>query len=437
MSIFCQGNPISVSLSPNTQKDDVLLALKMVFKPGEWQEGEAIKELEENFKKYLGVQFSCSFNSGRSSLEAILHSLEIKSGDDVLVQAFTCNAAINPILKVGAKPVFVDIDSTLNLSVEDLKKKITPQAKAVMVQHTFGWPADLAEIKDFCRENKLYLIEDCAHSLGAGYSMNKDCGLPAEARMAKVGTVGDAAFFSFGRDKVISSVYGGMAVTNNPDIAKKIVEFHASIDYPPRAWTFQQLLHPVLMNYLVLPFYSCLKIGKVFLNFFIRTGILSKAVTRSEGKGVLPNYFPKRLPNALAVLAQNQFKKLEEFNSHRQKIAKIYTEKLGSGKFVLPFAASGVQNKTPIFMKYPILAANPQCLLRKFKENNIYLNDGWAGSPIVPPSTCLEIFGYEKGSCPKAEQAAQKIINLPTHINITAEQAENICFLIQNVNIKN
>jgi dTDP-4-amino-4,6-dideoxygalactose transaminase len=410
---YCQEKPISVSLSPNTQKDDVSLALKMIFRPGEWQNGKAIKELEEDFKKYLGVKFACSFNSGRSSLEAILNALSIKSGDEVLVQAFTCNAAINPILKVGAKPVFVDIDQALNLSVEDLKKKMTPQTKAVMVQHTFGWPADLAEIKDFCQQNKIYLIEDCAHALGAKYD-NKLCG-----------TFGDAAFFSFGRDKVISSVYGGMAVTNDPNIAKKIGEFYAAIYFPSSAWTLQQLLHPVLMNNLILPAYNCFKIGKAFLSFFINAGILSKAVTKGEGKGIMPGYFPKRLPNALAVLALNQFKKLEEFNDHRRKIAKIYSEKLGVGKFAIPFGANGA-NKTAVFMKYPILAANPQCLLKKFKENNIYLNDGWSGSPIVPPSTVLGVFGYKKGSCPKAEQAAQKIINLPTHINISEEQAEEI-----------
>jgi len=415
---YCQEKPVSVSLSPNTQKDDVSLALKMIFKPGEWQNGKAIKELEENFKKYLGVKFAYSFNSGRSSLEAILRALEIKSGDDVLAQAFTCNAAINPILKVGAKPVFVDIDSTLNLSVEDLKKKITPQSRAVMVQHTFGWPADLAEIKNFCRDNKLYLIEDCAHALGAKYD-NKLCG-----------TIGDAAFFSFGRDKVISSVYGGMAVTNDPGIAKKIGEFYATINFPSAGWTLQQLLHPVLMNYLVLPTYNCFKIGRAFLSFFINMGILSKAVTKSEGRGILPGYFPKRLPNALAVLALNQFKKLEEFNSHRQKIAKIYQDKLGSGKFILPFSLDGVKDKKPIFMKYPILVANPQLFLKKFKENNIYLNDGWAGSPIVPPSTCLGVFGYKKGSCPKAEQAAQKIVNLPTHINVSEEQAKRVAVIL-------
>lgn len=422
MSIYCQEKPISVSLSPNTQKDDVSLALKTIFRPMEWQKGKAVKELEESFKKYLGVESVYSFNSGRSSLEAILYALEIKSGDDVLVQAFTCNAAINPILKVGARPVFVDIDPALNMSIDDLKKKITPQTKAVMVQHTFGWPADLAEIKNFCAEKKIFLIEDCAHALGARYG-GKLCG-----------TFGDAAFFSFGRDKIISSVYGGMAATNDPIIAKKIGEFYNAIDFPSSAWTFQQLLHPVLMNKLVLPSYNCLKIGRALLSFFINAGILSKAVVRSEGRGILPGYFPKRLPNALAALAINQFGKLEEFNEHRRKIAVIYAKRLNSGKFVLPFAPSGAAGKQPVFMKYPVLAANPECLLKKMKEKNIYLNDGWSGSPIVPPSTVLGVFGYKKGSCPKAEQAAEKIINLPTHINVSEEQAENMAKILVNPN---
>ena len=418
MSRYCQGKPISVSLSPNTQKDDVLLALNMIFKPNKWQEGTAIKELEESFKKYLGIKFAYSFNSGRSSLEAILNAFGIGSGDEVLVQAFTCNAAINPILKVGAKPVFVDIDPTLNLSVEDLKKKITPKAKAVMVQHTFGWPADLAEIKKFCQENKLYLIEDCAHALGARYQ-DKLCGL-----------FGDAAFFSFGRDKIISSVYGGMAVTNDPGIAKKISEFYDRISYPSRAWTLQQLLHPVLMNYLVLPLYDCLKVGKIFLGIFLNLKILSKAVVGSEGKGRLPGYFPKRLPNGLAVLALNQFKKLDSFNRHRKEIVEIYRNGLSKNRFVQPFAIWDKQINEPVFMKYPIFAADPIKILKIMKENRIYLNDGWRGSPVVPPSSCLGVFGYKKGSCPKAEQISQKILSLPTHINISPEQAKEIIGLL-------
>lgn len=178
--------PISISLSPNTEKDDIQLAFRLKFQFWLWKKGKAIEELENQFKNYLGLKHAISFNSGRSSLMAILNSLNLEKGSEVLLQAFTCNAAPNPIIWNGLKPVYVDCDEeTFNIDIEDLKKKITPQSKAVMVQHTFGLAAEMDKILNVCRENNLILIEDCAHSLGAEYQGKK------------VGTFGKAAFFSF------------------------------------------------------------------------------------------------------------------------------------------------------------------------------------------------------------------------------------------------
>jgi len=196
--------PITISLSPNTQKDDIWMALRLIFQPWRWKKGKAIKELEDQFKKYLGIKYAFSFNSGRSSLMAILRALDLKPESEVLLQAFTCNAASNPILWSKLKPVYIDCnEDNFNINTEDLKKKITPQSRVVMVQHTFGLPAEMVKILEIAKQNNLILIEDCAHSLGADYYNQK------------VGTFGKAAFFSFSRDKIISSVYGGMAVTND------------------------------------------------------------------------------------------------------------------------------------------------------------------------------------------------------------------------------
>src|SRR3989344_8687425 len=100
--------PISISLSPNVQKDDVKLALGLLFNPFRWKKGKAIKQLEDSFKKYLGVKYAFSFNSGRSSFFAILKTLSeanyLKKGDSVLLQAFTCNAVPNPILWANLNP---------------------------------------------------------------------------------------------------------------------------------------------------------------------------------------------------------------------------------------------------------------------------------------------------------------------------------------------
>ncbi len=406
MNPFC---PISISLSPNTEKDDIRLAFRLVFQPWKWKKGDAIKKLENQFKEYLGVEYAFSFNSGRSSLMAILEVLDVKEDEEVLLQAFTCNAAVNPVLKKKAKPIFVDIDETLNLNPEDLKRKITKNSKAVMIQHTFGWPAKIDEILNITQQNNLVLIEDCAHSLGARYDSRK------------VGTFGDIAFFSFGRDKIISSVFGGMVITNNVQLAQKTKEFQEKIKYPSNFWIFQQLLHPVLMNLIILPTYSIL--GKFLLFLLQRFHLLSKAVHWKEKRGEIPEYFPKKIPNALAILSLNQFKKLERFNRHRKEISKFYEENLTG--FNLPFKR-GRADREVIFMKYPILVKNSDKIIKEARKKNIILDDGWRKSVVVPPDTRIEEMKYIKGSCPQAENIAEHILNLPTHINISIKKAQKI-----------
>jgi len=290
---------ISISLSPNTERDDIQLALKLLFQPWLWKKELAETrpsqiKLEEEFKKYLGVKYAVSFNSGRSALLAILEAMEIKKDDEILLQGFTCNTAVTPILAKGAKPVFVDVDDTININPDDLKRKITNRAKAVMVQHNFGWPAEVAKISEICKKNNLFLIEDCAHALAAKFN-GKFCG-----------TFGDAAFFSFGRDKIISSVFGGMAVTNNEKIGERLKSFQEKLDFPSYFWLFQQLLHPILMNYLILPAYGLNQyLGRVILGFCHKLLILSKAVSKKEKMGEFPEGFPKKFPNSLAILALN------------------------------------------------------------------------------------------------------------------------------------
>ena len=314
MSYF---KPISISLSPNVEKDDLKVALNLIIRPWLWKKGKAIVELENNFKKYLGVKYAFSFNSGRSSFYAILQSLDLEKGSEVLLQAFTCNAVPNPVLWAGLEPVYVDCNKDdFNIDVEDLKTKITPRSKIVIVQHTFGLPANMDEVRNVCATHDLILIEDCAHSLGA------------EFNGIKVGSQSKAAFFSFSRDKVISSVYGGMAVTNDEKIAKKLKQLQKEFGQPSNFWIFQQILHPILLCYVILPIYDFLDLGKLFLVFAQVTHILSKAVSWQEKRGQRPDYFPKALPNAMAMMAINQFNKIDKFNFQRQKIANYYYDRI-------------------------------------------------------------------------------------------------------------
>ncbi|MFC1629904.1 aminotransferase class I/II-fold pyridoxal phosphate-dependent enzyme, partial [Patescibacteria group bacterium] len=391
------GRPISISLSPNTEKDDVLLALKLIFQPWRWKRGNKINKLEEEFKKYFSINHAIFFNSGRSAFLAILSSLGLEKNSEVLLQAFTCNAVPNPIIWSELKPVYVDCnEQTFNINIKDLKRKITPQSRAVVAQHTFGLPADTDEILEVCRQNNLILIEDCAHSLGSEY------------KKEKVGTFGKAAFFSFSRDKVISSVYGGMAITNDDELAKKIKEFQEKCGHPSYFWTFQQLLHPILMNWLILPTYRIF--GKYILVLSQWLHILSKAVHWKEKRGKMPGYFPKRLPNALAILALSQFKKLERFNSHRKKIANFYSQELMNTKYQVLDAK---EKEGSIFLRFPVKCQDAHQIIREAWNNNLLIGD-WYTTPIAPHDTKLDKVQYQLGSCPKAEKLAKITLNLPT-----------------------
>jgi dTDP-4-amino-4,6-dideoxygalactose transaminase len=410
--------PISISLSPNVEKDDVKVALNLIIRPWLWKKGKGIENLEEEFKKYLDVKYAVSFNSGRSSLYAILKALNLEESSGVLLQAFTCNAVPNPVLWADLKPVYVDCNNDdFNINIEDLKTKITPQTKAVIVQHTFGLPANMDEIRSACQENNLILIEDCAHSLGA------------EWKGQKVGTFGRAAFYSFSRDKVISSVYGGVAVTNDDQIGKKLQDLQKQFGQPSSFWVFQQIFHPIFLNFVVLPIYNFLDLGKIFLILSQALHLLSKAVSWKEKRGKRPDYFPKALPNALAMMAINQFSKLNKFHFHRQRAFNYYAESLKGTSYVLPVQNDQLKQSYLRFtLKHP---KAHEIIYDAWHKQNILIGD-WYTTPIAPFDTKLDEMQYKMGMCKNAEDLAKKTFNLPTHINISKDDAERIVNFLKN-----
>jgi len=421
---MCQYfKPISISLSPNVEKDDLKLALNLIIRPWLWKRGNAIEKIESEFKKYWGVKYAFSFNSGRSALYAILNSLNLEKGTGVALQAFTCNAVPNPVLWADLEPVYIDCNKEdFNIDIEDLKNKISLRQaqgklpKVLVVQHTFGLPANMDEVISIVRQNGLILIEDCAHSLGA------------EWKGRKVGTFGKTAFFSFSRDKIISSVYGGMAVTNDDNIGESLRQAQGEFGMPSSFWICQQLLHPILLSYIILPIYNFLDLGKIFLVLSQWFHVLSKAVSWQEKQGKRPDYFPKALPNALAAMALNQFNKLEKFNSHRQKIADYYfaafaEASAGQGKFQLP---KKFDNRKNIFLRFTVQHKKAhEIIYNAWHKQNILLGD-WYTTPIAPFDTKVEEIKYTPGSCKNAEQLAKRTLNLPTHINISLKDAERI-----------
>jgi len=400
---------IHISLSPNAELEDIgasLIALLL----GRFlaKEGASTRRLTVELSNYFGGAEVFLTNSGRSAFVTILRALGIGEGDEVIMQAFTCNAVANPILWVGATPRYADIDENYNIDPIHVERLITPKTRAIVAQNTFGMPAQLDMLRAIADKHNLFLIEDCAHALGSTYEGEK------------LGTIGDVAFLSFGRDKVISSVYGGAIVARGAHAAH-IAKAYEKIGYPRALWTLQQIVHPFLTSFArtLFPY------GAIILVLAQRLHILSKAVSSCERVGEQPAFFPARLPDALAGLALLQLRKLERFNAHRRAIAAIYDEELGGRDALeLPIAPQG-----SIFLRYPLQYENPRALRAVAREYRFVLGD-WYANVLDPTGTDMRVMGYEAGSCPRAERASARIVNLPTHILLRPEKARELAQLV-------
>jgi dTDP-4-amino-4,6-dideoxygalactose transaminase len=405
---------VFTSLAPNTQLSDALKALGLIVMPWRWRTGSASAKVESWFNQFLPGHQAFAFESGRTALHALLTAANIRQGDEVLLQAYTCVAVPEPILWVGATPVFVDCDETLTISITDLEKKITPRTKAIIVQHTLGMPARIDELLALAARHSLLVIEDCAHALGATYH-----GKP-------VGSFGDASFFSFGRDKVVSSVFGGVAATKHDHLARALRTLQSEYPTPSSAWVFQQLLHPPIM-WLGKKTY---RYGGIALIAVAKTlHLTSKAVQPQEKQGIRPSFALKRLPNALALLALRQLKKLEHVNSHRRTIAALYKESLSSLTTNYQLSTT---NSDPIFLRYTIWHARSKEIYAACKKEGILLGD-WYDTVIAPRGVDYQKIGYVGGSCPNAEKIAQGTLNLPTDIHTSTRDAKKIASIIQSV----
>ncbi len=410
-------NPIAIALSPNTEKDDIFLALRLLFSPQLWFDSTKTEEFEKIFARKFGRGYlALAVNSGRSALYLILKALGVKGNDEVALQALTCVAVPNAILWLGAKPLYIDVDENFNMDIRDMREKVSEKTKTIIVQHTFGIPANMKEILKFSKEKKIPLVEDCALCLGGSFN----------GRL--LGTFGKVSFFSFGRDKVISSVFGGMILTKDKDLYQQLKKERDKLNYPPRLWVFQQLLHPILINLLVLPFLNLglgnITLGKIVLLILQKLGFLSKAVLKEEKFGKRPKIFPSKFPGALAQLAHNQFFKLERFNKKRKKIANLYFRSLKTSLFKLPRRDEG-----SVWVRFPVIYQNAPRIIECMKKKGILLGD-WYKDVIVPVKD-LAVVNYRVGFCPRAESLAGKILNLPTYQAMSKEKALYVTRLLK------
>ena len=173
-----------------------------------------VRQFEEAFARYLGTGYALGVTSGSAALKVALESLNLPKGKEVITPSFTFVATIESIEEAGLKPVLCEIDHSLNISPDDIKKKITSDTVAIVPVHMMGSPAKMDKIIQIAEENNLHVIEDACQSTGASF------------KGKKVGTFGVFGCFSFDYVKVMTTGEGGMVVTDNKALYKQAEFYH-------------------------------------------------------------------------------------------------------------------------------------------------------------------------------------------------------------------
>lgn len=173
-----------------------------------------VRDFEKAFAERLNVPYAQAVSSGSTALKVGLKALGVGKGDEVITQSFTFVATVEAILEVGATPVIVDIDESLNMAPESLEKAITNITKAIIPVHMMGAPAEMHRIMAIARKNNLLVLEDTAQGCGGMY------------RGKHLGTIGHAGTFSFDMGKTIVAGEGGMVVTSHHEYYIRARAYH-------------------------------------------------------------------------------------------------------------------------------------------------------------------------------------------------------------------
>jgi dTDP-4-amino-4,6-dideoxygalactose transaminase len=391
-------------LGGTTTAADCRIALSHLARPSELVQGPAIAAYERAFAEHFGMESALSFAAGRIGLYGVLRCLEVGRGDEVLLQAPTHIVVANAIRYTGAQPVFVDIDlSTYNMDVEQAATRVTPRTKAIVLQHTFGIPADVDAVLELAATHGLMLIEDCVHALGAKY------------RGQPIGSFGRAAFFSTEETKTMSTTMGGMLVTNDRALAQRLREFQEACAWPPASLAARYLAKLLTNHVLTEPHVH--RISRAMYEAIGERHPLPRATVDEELIGLKPARYEERLSNGQAAVGLQQLMQLESNLAHRHRISELYAEL---------FAKRGLRGATipdgaePAYARYPVWVEDRPKVERLLGP--LAVPGTWFTS-VLEEAVSPHYGGYVDGSCPRAELAASHLYNLPTHPRVRPEDA--------------
>ena len=350
-------------------------------------QGPIVPTFEKSIASYCGSSFAIAVNSATSALHIACLSLGLGPKDWLWTSPNTFVATANCALYCGAKVDFVDIDpSTYNMSVDALTQKLEESdklgklPKVVIPVHFAGQPCDMQSIYELSKRYGFKIIEDASHAIGSTY------------KKLKVGscTYSDITVFSFHPVKIITTAEGGMALTNDKEIADKI--------------------------------------------YRLRTHGITRDIEKMKKRSVdeIWNYqqidlgFNYRMNDIQAALGLSQLKRLDEYVDRRNKLAENYHTKLKNLNITLPFQSAESYSS---YHLYPILVENnlnnmsQKKIYQKLRQNKIFVNLHYVPVHRHP---YYEILGFKKNDFPEAEKFHQKALSIPMYASLKREEQEYV-----------
>ena len=368
--------PYKIPLARPYFDSDELKEVRNVLDSGWVTQGPKVKEFEKGLSQYLGIDNVIAVSNCTSALHLALLSIGITKGDEILVADYTFPATGNAVLYCNARPVFVDIDpNTYNIDPSKIEKKITNRTKAVIPVHTFGQPADMGPIMRIASKHKLKVIEDAACALGATY---KD---------KFAGTIGDIGCFSFHARKGITTGEGGVVVTKDKALAKRIRSL-SIFGQTQSPWEKEARKH-------------------------------SFSIPRFEAVGY--NY---KMSDITAAVGVAQLKKLGKIIKKKRALAKYWDKKLKGMKLISPPFVD--KNLTHAYQSYVALVdktVNRNKLISRLIEKGVQANIGTYALHAQP------IYG-SRSVCPSSLDIFNRSLALPIYFTLNEKDIDKAAKII-------
>ncbi len=359
-----------ISLSSQDITDAEINEVVAVLKSERLSLGPRIPAFEAEFCKKLGVKHAIACNSGTSGLHMVWRAMGIKPGDEVVTTPFSFIASSNSIMFEGGKPIFVDIDpQTWQIDPTRIETAITPRTKALMPIDVFGVPAEMDTINALAKKHNLRVVEDSCEALGATYK-GRWCGL-----------LGEAGVFGFYPNKQITTGEGGMIVTNNDDVAFLCRAFRNQGRDPTADWL------------------SHARLG-----------------------------FNYRMNDVQAAIGIHQMRRLDEILAKRDRVAKLYIERLAGEKRV---SLQKVPDGSKISWFVFVIRLNDDYKPEHRNTMIEKLRAAGVGCNVYFPAIHLQEFyqrdlGYRRGMFPITESLSDRTIALPFHNHLSEADVDYV-----------